>query len=122
MPSLAELVAGYVQDALNQLPAQYADRIENVEFVVVRRASAGLLRRAGVRRGSLYGLYEGIPLTQRGSGYTMVPPDKITIFWEPLARDFPDEALAEQVRKTVYHEIAHYFGISDHDLRDTSVE
>jgi predicted Zn-dependent protease with MMP-like domain len=45
------------------------------------------------------------------------------IYWGPLMRDFPDEAsLAEEVRKTVYHEIAHHFGLDDDDLRHTSVE
>jgi predicted Zn-dependent protease with MMP-like domain len=115
-------VSRYVRAALAELPPEFAERIENVEFVVARRATPRLLRHAGVRGGgTLYGLYEGVPLTRRGSGYTMVPPDKITIFWEPLMRDFAGEALAEQVRKTVFHEIAHYFGISDEDLHDTSV-
>ena len=47
----------------------------------------------------------------------------ITLFWAPLVRDFPDdESLAEQVRKTVYHEIGHYFGLEESDLRHTRVE
>ncbi len=50
-------------------------------------------------------------------------PDKITLFWGPLLRDFPDEAaLAEEVRKTVYHEIAHYFGLEEDDLSRSSVQ
>ncbi len=109
--------------ALRDLPAQYAERLENVEFVVARQPSRWELRRGGVRYGSLYGLYEGVPLPHRGSGYGMVPPDKITIFWEPLVRDFPEEeTLARQVQKTVYHEIAHHFGISDAALRRSAVE
>jgi predicted Zn-dependent protease with MMP-like domain len=49
-------------------------------------------------------------------------PDRITLFWGPLVRDFPDPAsLAEQVRKTLYHEIGHYFGLDEEDLRGTSV-
>jgi len=52
-----------------------------------------------------------------------VPPDKITLFWGALVRDFPDDAeLADQVRRTVYHEIGHYFGLDEDDLHNTSVE
>ncbi len=80
-------------------------------------------RRLGLGGATLYGLYEGIPLTQRGSAYDQAVPDKITLFWGPLLRDFPDEAaLAEEVRKTVYHEIAHYFGLEEDDLSRSSVQ
>ena len=51
-----------------------------------------------------------------------VVPDKISVFWGPLVRDFPGDAeLEEQVRNTVYHEIAHYFGLEEDDLHDTHV-
>ena len=119
---VSDRVSRYVEAALAALPREYADRLENVEFVVERRVSPRTLRRFGMRHGSLYGLYEGIPLTRRGTAYTMVPPDKITIFWEPLVRDFSPDDLPAQVRKTVYHEIAHFFGIDDDALEDTSVE
>ena len=79
-------------------------------------------QRLGLRGGQLYGVYEGIPLTLRDSSYDRAMPDRITVFWGPLLRDFADEAaLAAQVRKTVYHEIAHYFGIDEHELQGTSV-
>lgn len=117
-----------MRKALEELPVAYADRLENVEFIVSRQPSRREMARMGLRRGaSLYGLYQGVPLTARGSGYSLpgyhlVAPDKITVFWEPLVRDFPDPArLAAQVRKTVFHEIAHHFGISDEDLRETRV-
>ena len=74
------------------------------------------------RMGSLYGLYEGVPLTQRDTHYGGVLPDRITIFWGALVRDFPDEAdLEREVRNTVYHEIAHYFGLEEDDLHETRV-
>ena len=73
--------------------------------------------------GHLYGLYEGIALPYRGSNYGSVVPDRITIFWGTLTRDFPDDpALEDEVRKTVYHEIAHYFGLDEHDLEHTRVQ
>ncbi len=66
---------------------------------------------------TLFGLYEGIPLPQRVNYYNMVIPDVITIFQEPLEEAYPNElALKEQVRRTVFHEVAHFFGISDDEL------
>jgi predicted Zn-dependent protease with MMP-like domain len=107
---------------MKSLPAEYKSRLDNVEITVARQPSRH--QRESMRiEGELYGLYEGIPLPRRGSWYGMVAPDMITIFWEPLVRDFPDNgALADQVQRTVYHEIAHHFGISDEELAHSSVE
>ena len=63
---------------------------------------------------TLFGLYQGVPLTQRTSHYGLVTPDRITIFRGPLTRYYATpEAIAEQVRKTVVHEIAHHFGMGE---------
>jgi predicted Zn-dependent protease with MMP-like domain len=67
---------------------------------------------------TLYGLYEGVPLTERGWGYHGALPDKITIFRGPLERDFPREELEEQVRITVVHEVAHHFGFDEERLEE----
>jgi len=119
----ATAVQRYMDAALAALPQRYATRLDNVVFVVKREP--GPTERATLRlrrEQTLYGLYQGVPVTVRGSGYHLAAPDKITVFWLPLVRDFPDDGrLAEQVKKTVFHEIAHHFGISDHDLRHTSV-
>ncbi|MEZ4617085.1 MAG: metallopeptidase family protein [Caldilineaceae bacterium] len=75
--------------------------------------------RVGVRsHGLLLGLYEGVPLTARSQFYGMMPPDKITIFRGPILRVCPptETAIRAQVRRTVLHEIAHHFGISDERL------
>ena len=110
-----------MKEALAVLPSKYAERVANVEFSVRRHPFRH--QRHNLRGGSPYGLYEGIALPQRGSGYDRVVPDRITVFWGPLVRDFPDDAtLADQVRKTVFHEIAHYFGLEEADLKQTSVE
>ncbi len=116
---IAERIKGYVLDALRALPAQYFQKIENVQFFVRRDVGLDDSQRLRVRQGHLYGLYEGIPLTRRGDGYNFVMPDRITIYWGPLLRDFPEEALADQVQKVVYHEIGHYFGMSEADLHQT---
>jgi predicted Zn-dependent protease with MMP-like domain len=111
-----------MQEALDGLPPQYAESIANVEFGV-KRAPSRLDRQRLRLRGHLYGLYEGVPLTRRDSSYDKVMPDRITLYWGTLTRDFSDPAdLADQVRKTVYHEIGHYFGLEEADLHHTSVE
>ncbi len=104
--------------ALAELPSPYREWLENVDVVVERRPGRRHLRTAGLgSRETLFGLYEGVPLTERGSDYGMVLPDKITIFQEPLEREFlADDELVEEVRRTVLHELAHHFGLSDQEL------
>ena len=107
-----------VQQALAGLPAPYCDWLENIDVVVERRPRPHQRREAGLRQDeTLFGLYEGVPLTSRGGDYGMVLPDKISIFQEPLERAFPDDAeLMDEVRRTVLHELAHHFGTSDEEL------
>src|SRR3954471_8695265 len=118
----AAVVRRYMQRALEELPEMYADALSNVEFVVNRAPMPRDRRRKGLH-GTVYGLYEGIPLTHRGEGYGGVVPDKITLYWGPLMRDFLDDGtLAQEVRNTVLHEIGHYFGLEEDDLHHTQVE
>jgi predicted Zn-dependent protease with MMP-like domain len=112
-----------VRRALAGLPPPFRERLSNVDIVVKRRPGRDDLRQAGLPPGEMpYGLYFGVPLTER-DGYGLVLPDKITIFQEPLERDFPNEAeLVEEVRKTVLHEIAHHFGLSDEKLAEMGMD
>lgn len=111
-----------MREALTDLPREYADQLDNVDFLIRRAPSPRDRRRLALGNSTLYGLYEGIPLTQRGSGYDRVLPDRVTLFWGTLVRDFPEEDdLAREVHKTLYHEIAHYFGIDEDGLEQTSV-
>jgi predicted Zn-dependent protease with MMP-like domain len=107
-----------VQQALADLPSPYGDWLENVDVVVERRPRLRQLREAGLGpNDDLFGLYEGVPLTERTSQYGMVLPDKISIFQEPLEREFERENdLVDEIRKTVLHELAHHFGTSDEEL------
>ncbi len=107
-----------MREAVSELPRELLQRVENVEIVVERRPTALDRRKAGVRPGhTLLGLYHGIPLTKRGAYYNLVPPDKISIYQEPIeAFCHDDEEIKDQVRKTVLHELAHYFGIDDERL------
>lgn len=104
-----------VADALATLPPQILSRMENVAITVQEWPSRYQLDSSGVPPGStLFGLYQGVPLTLRSSHYGMVTPDRITIFRGPLTRYYATpEAIAEQVRKTVVHEIAHHFGMGE---------
>jgi predicted Zn-dependent protease with MMP-like domain len=113
----ARRFARLVRQALDDLPAPYRDWLDNVDVVIERRPGRRHLSSAGLRAGeTLFGLYEGVPLTERES-YGMILPDKITVFQEPLEQAFPDDAeLVEEVRRTVLHELAHHFGTSDEEL------
>jgi predicted Zn-dependent protease with MMP-like domain len=106
-----------VADAIDEVPEELAVEMENVAVVVEDWPSPA---QRGDRRGTLLGLYEGVPLTRRGPiTYGGVLPDKITIFRGPLCDRARDEAqLARQVRVTVLHEIGHYFGMDDARLRE----
>src|SRR5207245_93700 len=98
-----------VQDALDSLPRELRDHISNVEIVVEDEPPLGQ---------PLLGLYQGIPLTRRGSGYNAALPDKITIYRGPLERLYGWDAdvLRAQIRHVVLHEVEHHFGISDERL------
>lgn len=115
-----EAFAATVAEALRSLPPEFARYLTNVEVVVAPRPTAlhrRLLRLHPWQAAGIYGLYEGVPLTER-SGDGIVMPDVITIFQQNLERDFAADALPEQIRRTVMHEVAHIFGISDERLRE----
>jgi predicted Zn-dependent protease with MMP-like domain len=107
-----------VRRALTGLPPEFASRIENVEIVIEDSPAEEHLEYAGLEPGdTLFGLYEGVPLTERTHDYNLVPPDKITIFRKPIEAECASEdEIAEEIRLTVMHEIAHYFGISDEKM------
>ena len=119
-PRKAKTFETLVVEALESLPPDIQAKLENVEVVVEWRPSPGQLRRLGLGPGhTLFGLYEGIPHTSRTSGYNMVLPDKITIFREPIeAHCQSNQQVRQSVRRTVLHELAHHFGISDERLRE----
>ena len=107
-----------VERALEGLTPELAELLDNVAIVVDDWPEYSTPLVPGGPDGTLYGLYEGVPLTQRGAGYHGASPDKITIFRGPLERDFPREELEEQIRITVVHEIAHHFGFGEDRLEE----
>src|SRR5919109_3322424 len=100
-----------VREALETLPPDLAKAMSNVELVIEDEPPEGQ---------PLLGLYQGVPLTRRTSGYGAVPPDKISIYRGPLERlaGGDGERLRDAVRRVVLHEVAHHFGISDERLRE----
>ena len=105
-----------VVEALERLPAPFRDRLGSVAIVIEDEATPEQL--ASVRAHGLFGLYQGVPRTAWGAEQASVP-SKITIFRGPLTRAHrTPERLAAAVTDTVYHEIAHHFGISDARLRE----
>lgn len=116
----AERFEVLVEEALDSIPEQFWDVVDNLAVTVADWPSRDQLYRSNVGRGRLLlGLYEGVPLTERSTHYGLVPPDKVTIFRGPILRICPpndENAIRSQVRRTVLHEIAHHFGISDERL------
>lgn len=112
--SAREVFERLVVEALDSLPPEIAEAMENVELVIEDEPPPELVTRGH----TLLGLYHGIPLTKRGH-YSSVMPDKISIYRGPITRlARTPSAIKEQVRRTVLHEIAHHFGIDDARLHE----
>lgn len=110
-----------VLEAVAMLPPELRREVRNLDLVIEDRPTREDLRVAGVERGhTLLGLYHGIPLPDRGHNYNLVLPDKISIYQKPIEAlcGEDDDEIREQVRVTVLHEIAHYFGIDDERLHE----
>jgi predicted Zn-dependent protease with MMP-like domain len=112
--------------AIESLPQQFKDKLENVAVVVQYWPTGGQLRSVGLRkRDQLLGLYEGVPMTAFGRDHTMTPvlPDKISIFQRPIEMVYrSEERIVRGIEETVLHEIAHHFGISDRRIQDIARE
>ncbi len=119
----ADTIAGFdavVAAAIADVPDHLAPYLATVQITTAPVPDAGQRRRTGLRgTGGLYGLYEGWTVAQRLVGDTTgMAPSVITVFRIPLRRDFPEPAeLVRQIRRTVFHELAHHFGIDDDALR-----
>jgi predicted Zn-dependent protease with MMP-like domain len=111
-----------VKEALDSLPKEFAEKLNNVSVTVADFPTFYQIRKANLAPNMLLlGLYEGVPQTKRGVYYSSIP-DKITIFRyaiEQVAKS--EEQIREQVRRTVIHEIGHHFGLSDIELRKRGV-
>jgi predicted Zn-dependent protease with MMP-like domain len=109
------------QTAFDALPAALKEKIENVQIIIEEMPSRETAEKMGMdSTAALLGLYEGIPLTKRGGWYGMTPvlPDRITLYKrniERVARS--EEALRSTIRDVLIHEIAHYYGMDEDEVR-----
>jgi predicted Zn-dependent protease with MMP-like domain len=110
-----------VQEALHGLPPEFAARMENVEVVIEDEPTPEQLEAEGLDpdEETLFGLYEGVPLPDREHNFGMTLPDRITLFYLPLVESFDSvDEIRHQIRITVVHEIAHFFGMDDDEIED----
>ncbi len=112
---IEEIAARTIED----LPEYFKNKLNNLIVIVKERPGSEIRKRFG---NNLLGLYEGVPLSQRGTAYSGAMPDKITLFKKNIEKScLSDEETARQVRHVVIHEIAHHFGISDEELIEKGI-
>ena len=109
----------YVAEGIDSLPPRILERLSNVVITVEDEPTPNQLENLDMReRDVLYGLYEGIPQTERGAMYQGLP-DRITIYKKAIEANAKDEdSIKEIVRSTVWHEVAHHFGMEEEEIRD----
>ena len=109
-----------VADALASIPRGFRRALSNIAIVVEDEPSAQLLHEMEIEPpDTLFGLYQGIPLTERHWGYGNTLPDRILLFQGPLERDSEDDDdLIVAIGETLIHEIGHYFGMSEEQIED----
>ena len=112
-----------VERALAAIPSPFREHLAEVAIVIDDEPTPDQLRDNDMGPDSgLYGIYEGVPRTEYGADWVAVP-NRITLFRLPLEEDFPDpDDLAEEVRITVIHELAHHMGIDDDRLEELGVD
>ena len=113
-----------VARAIDNLPPEFQDKLENVDIVVENWPAPGQLRRANhTHRTQLLGLYQGVPQTRRGRRYGLVLPDKISIFQKPIEQYCRSgNEIQATIEEVVRHEIAHHFGLDDKTLHQIERE
>jgi predicted Zn-dependent protease with MMP-like domain len=107
-----------VRQGIEAIPKRFLEKLDNVDIVIEDEPTEEQMRKLKIGKGAkLLGLYEGVPRTKRRH-YSWVLPDKITLFKKPIEEGaFNDEQVKEMVKKTVWHEIAHHFGMDEERVR-----
>ncbi len=108
-----------VNQGIKAIPDKFLRKLKNVAIVLEDEPTLTQKKKLNIRQGwTLFGLYEGVPQSERGSNYTAVLPDKITIFQKPIEAEAKnEEEIKEMVKNTVWHEIAHHFGMNEVQVR-----
>jgi len=114
-----EIFEKLVNEGIKDIPQKFLDKLDNVGIVIEDNPTPEQLKKLKVRKNYfLFGLYEGIPKTKRW-GYADVLPDKITIFKNPIEQAAQtEEEIKRLVKDTVWHEIAHHFGMDEQEVRE----
>lgn len=113
---LEDVFEDLVEDAIDNIPKMYQDKMKHVAILVEDAPTRKQREELGLRRcDALFGLYEGVPLTRRNGSTLSIQPDVITIFRYPMLNMHTSKAsLRKHVYETLWHEVAHYFGLN-HD-------
>lgn len=109
-----------VAEALRGIPRHFRQAMKNVAVVVEDEPSDALLDEMGIEPSdTLFGIYQGTPLSERGWGYGNTLPDRITIFQRPIEEEYgTDEEIVDAITETVIHEFGHYFGLSEEQIEE----
>jgi len=108
-----------VEEALASIPKKFKKRLQNLAVIVEDRPGREIYRKTGKSiLSSILGLYHGVPFRHRGPFYGNLPPDVIVIYQKPIEEIcYTDEQIRKKVREVVFHEIGHYFGLSEQELK-----
>ena len=108
-----------VKEGIEAIPEKFLQKLKNVVIIIEAEPTSVQKKKLNIHQGwTLFGLYEGVPQLERGTNYTAVLPDKITIFQKPIEDEATDEKdIKEIVKNTVWHEIAHHFGMDEARVR-----
>lgn len=112
-----------VKEGIGAIPERFLEKLDNVDIVIEDEPTPYQLSKLRARKSSIiFGLYEGVPQTKRGP-YGQVLPDKITIFKKPIERmAYSEKETKEIVKNTVWHEIAHHFGMDERRVREAEYQ
>lgn len=108
------------EEALAQIPKKFKKLISNLAVLVEEKASREIFEKTGATPlSSILGHYHGVPFKHRGPFYGNIPPDVIVIYQKPIESICStEEDIKKKIREVVFHEIGHYFGLSDKELRE----
>ena len=109
------------EEVFESLPKLFGERVDNVHITVEDYPSEEIMHQVHTSKTTLLGLYQGIPLTQRGTWYGTSPttPDKISLYQANIEADCRnDEEVSERIREVLLHELGHYFGMNESEIRN----
>ncbi len=109
-----------VKEGIEAIPEKFLRKLDNVVVTIEDEPTPTQRKKLNIHPGwTLFGLYEGVSQSERGANYTSVLPDRITVFQKPIEEEARDrEDIKEIVKDTVWHEIAHHFGMSETQVRE----